>query len=170
MKKKNCHFSIVEKAYKKHSDWINILKSFGCPEELAKDLTQEMYIQLQIQTENGLDITFDDDVNYYYIYKMLKGMYLNYHKVESRMRRVPIESIDENDIKKAYKIDEQEYAKMSDNLQQELKDMYWYDKKVFTIVASGTSISQLSRESKISYYSLYNTYKNVKEYLKNKLQ
>ena len=58
---------------------------------------------------------------------------------------------------------------MQDGLNQELNSMYWYDAKVFTIVASGTSVSELSRETKISYYSLYNTYRTVKQYLKDKL-
>ena len=44
--------------------------------------------------------------------------------------------------------------------------MYWYDKKVYDIIDSGTNISELSRKSNISYYSLYNTYKKVKEKLK----
>ena len=47
--------------------------------------------------------------------------------------------------------------------------MYWYDRKVFEIVEDGTNISELSRKSKISYYSLYNTYKKVKQKLKENL-
>lgn len=47
--------------------------------------------------------------------------------------------------------------------------MYWYDKKIFEIVEGGESIAQLSRKSGIPYYSLYNTYKKVKEKLKKLL-
>ena len=44
--------------------------------------------------------------------------------------------------------------------------MYWYDKKVFELIESEQSVAQLSRKSGIPYYSLYNTYKKVKEKLK----
>ena len=47
--------------------------------------------------------------------------------------------------------------------------MYWYDKKIFEIVAKGVSVAELSRNTKISYYSLYNTYTNAKKYIKNNL-
>lgn len=169
MQKKNYHFNVVEKAFKKHNDWINVLKSFGCNEVVAEDICQEMYIQLQQDVEKGLNITFDDDVNYYYIYKILRGMYLNLHKVESRIKKIPLDYVDQSKMTEIVGVNEQEYQMMQDKLNNELSEMYWYDKKVFTIVATGTSISKLSRESKISYYSLYNTYRNVKQYLKDKL-
>jgi len=47
--------------------------------------------------------------------------------------------------------------------------MRWYDAKVFDIINSGESISELSRKSDISYYSLYNTYNKVKQKLKEHL-
>jgi len=47
--------------------------------------------------------------------------------------------------------------------------MYWYDKKVWEIIESGESIAELSRKSGIPYYSLYNTYKKVKQKLKKLL-
>jgi lambda repressor-like predicted transcriptional regulator len=48
-------------------------------------------------------------------------------------------------------------------------DLHWYDKKVFEFIAKGTSIAELSRNTKIGYYSLYNTYNTVKDKLKNDL-
>ncbi len=169
MKKKNSRFDVIEKAFKKNNDWINVLKSFGCEKELAKDICQEMYIQLHSDLNKGLDITYGNDVNYYYIYKILRGMYLNYKKKESRIHKIPLDKIDETTISEVIGVDEELYKKMQDGLNQELNSMYWYDAKVFTIVASGTSVSELSRETKISYYSLYNTYRTVKQYLKDKL-
>lgn len=169
MKKKNCHFNIVEKAFLKHKDWINIVKSFGCREDVAEDLVQEMYIEVQLKTEKGLDISYNNDINYYYVYKMLRGMYLNLHKQESKIKKVPLDNIDQNTIKEIIGVNEKEYQRMQESLYAELDNIYWYDKKVFTIIAQGKSVSELSRDSKISYYSLYNTYRTVKQYLKDKL-
>ena len=58
-----------------------------------------------------------------------------------------------------------EFSKI-DNI---LNDLHWYDKKVFEIVAKGVSVAELSRNTKISYYSLYNTYTITKKHIKNKL-
>ena len=52
-------------------------------------------------------------------------------------------------------------------VQDELKTLYWYDAKVFDIINSGESIAELSRRSGIRYYSLYNTYRKVKDRLKS---
>ena len=64
---------------------------------------------------------------------------------------------------------EVEYKKKYEIILEELDNMYWYDKKVYEIIESGESISELSRKTNISYYSLYNTYKKVKKYLKDKI-
>ncbi len=61
------------------------------------------------------------------------------------------------------------YEDVYATIQNELNNMYWYDKKIFEIIEGGESIAQLSRKSGIPYYSLYNTYKKVKEKLKKLL-
>jgi lambda repressor-like predicted transcriptional regulator len=61
------------------------------------------------------------------------------------------------------------YDEVYAEVQNELKNMYWYDKKVWEIIESGESIAELSRKSGIPYYSLYNTYKKVKEKLKKNI-
>jgi DNA-binding CsgD family transcriptional regulator len=48
--------------------------------------------------------------------------------------------------------------------------MYWYDAKVFNLISEGMSISELSKQTNISYYSLYNTYKNVKNIIKDNIE
>jgi lambda repressor-like predicted transcriptional regulator len=47
--------------------------------------------------------------------------------------------------------------------------MYWYDRKVYEIIEEGETLAELSRQSKIQYYSLYNTYNKVKKKLKKLL-
>ena len=66
-------------------------------------------------------------------------------------------------------IDEVQYAKNKTKIDNLLAEMRWYDSKVFTLVASGKSVASLSRETKISYYSLYNTYRNALKHIKNNI-
>ena len=162
--------SLVELAYDKHKDWVNIVKSFGANKNYAEDIVQEMYIQLICDIQKGLDLWYNDDINTYYCYKVLRGIYLNTHKKQARMLKTYIEDI-QGEIKQIddLGIDEIEYAKNKDTIDNILNEMRWYDSKVFTLVASGQSIASLSRETKISYYSLYNTYRNALKHIKDQL-
>ena len=162
--------SLVELAYDKHKDWINIVKSFGANKNYAEDIVQEMYIQLICDIKKGLDLSYNQDINTYYCYKVLRGIYLNTHKKEAKFLKTYIEDIN-GQIKEVEDlgIDEVEYAKQKDNIDEILKEMYWYDSKVFSLVASGKSVASLSRDTKISYYSLYNTYRTALKNIKDKL-
>jgi len=161
--------SLVEIAYLKHKDWINIVKSFGCNPSLAEDIVQEMYIQLHLDVAKGLDLWFGNDVNHYYCYKVLRGIFLNIHKKETKKIKIYLDQIKEIEQIDEIDIDEIEYAKNKEKVDKILNDLYWYDRKVFEIIASGKSISSLSRETGISYVSLYNTYRTTKKFIKDQI-
>ena len=161
--------TLLELAYDKHKDWINIVKSFGCNPSNAEDIVQEMYLQLHFDIMKGLDLSFKDDINHYYCYKVLRGIYCNIYKKEAKQIKMYLEDIDEIKQAENLGIDEIEYAKRKKQIDEILNEMYWYDRKVFEICASGKSIAALSRETKISYYSLYNTYNYAKKYIKDRL-
>jgi DNA-directed RNA polymerase specialized sigma24 family protein len=159
--------TLVELAYEKKQTFINIVKSFGCNSSYAEDIVQELFIQIHLDVKKGLDLWYNSDINTYYCYKVLRGIYLNTHKKQARFLKTYIEDMEEIKQAEDLGIDEIEYAKSKDTIDDILKEMYWYDSKVFSLIASGKSVASLSRDTKISYYSLYNTYrtalKNIKE-------
>ena len=53
---------------------------------------------------------------------------------------------------------------------KELQQLNEYDKAVFKIISGGKKISELSRETTISYVSLRNTWLKTKEYLVKKIK
>lgn len=161
--------TLLELAFEKHNDWISIVKSFGCNPSSAEDIVQEMYIQLHHDTMKGLDFSYKDDINHYYCFKILRGIYCNIYKKESKKIKMYLEDINELRQAEELGIDEIEYAKRKSKIDDILNNMYWYDKKVFEIIASGKSIASLSRETDISYYSLYNTYTNAKKHIKDNI-
>lgn len=153
---------ILEKLFKRHKDWCNIVESFGCNPDTAEDVVQSMYLKIGKLVAKGKDISFGDDVNHFYIFRTLTTLFLDHKRKDSRSGEV-LEDIEaEQDEEVNYEV---KYQKVLDALEE----LYWYDRKVFEIVEDGESISELSRKTNISYYSLYNTYKKVKKYLKNKL-
>ena len=155
----------VELAYEKHNQWVEIVQTFGgLNKEECEDLVQTMYILLIKNTQKGIDYLYKDEINYYYVFKILRGLYVDLIRKKSKVKLVSLENIEP-----VTEIDHNNYDEVYNKLQDILKDMYWYDKKVFEIIEDGTNISELSRKSKISYYSLYNTYKKVKQKLKENL-
>jgi DNA-directed RNA polymerase specialized sigma24 family protein len=146
---------------KKHKTWIEIVCSFGCTKTIAEDIVQEMYIKVQLKLENGLDIMYEQEINYYYIFKVLKTLYIDLKRKGKNITIVNIE--DTNLSQYDYDVD---YDQAYDKIKDELKNMFWYDRKVFEIINEGESIADFSRNSYIEYYSLYNTYRKVKEKLK----
>ena len=149
---------------KKHKTWINIVLSFGCSKTIAEDIVQEMYIKILLKLENGLDIMYEDEINYYYIFKVLKTLYIDLKRKGKNIKIINIE--DTNLSQYDYDVD---YDEAYDIVKDELKNMFWYDRKVFEIINEGESIADFSRNSYIEYYSLYNTYRKVKDKLKKLL-
>jgi RNA polymerase sigma factor (sigma-70 family) len=153
---------ILEKLFKRHKDWCNIVESFGCNSDTAEDIVQSMYLKIGKLVADGKDISFGDDVNHFYIFRTLTTLFLD-HKRKDNRSGIILEDIE------AEQDEEVDYDSKYQKILDALEELYWYDRKVFEIVENGESISELSRKTNISYYSLYNTYKKVKKYLKNKL-
>ena len=107
---------------------------------------------------------YEDEINYYYIFKVLKTLYIDLKRKGKNIKIINIE--DTNLSQYDYDVD---YDEAYDKIKDELKNMFWYDRKVFEIINEGESIADFSRNSYIEYYSLYNTYRKVKDKLKKLL-
>tara|TARA_B100000780_G_scaffold273370_1_gene236863 strand:- start:229 stop:726 length:498 start_codon:yes stop_codon:yes gene_type:complete len=152
---------------KKHDTWVDIVSTFGVTRRVAEDITQEMYIKIQLQIEKGLDIMYNDEINYYYIFKTLKTLFLDLKRRQKNIVMLDIDLCAASDVYKINLISEDVDFEKSYNLVEEaLEKMYWYDRKVFEIINGGESIAELSRKSKIEYFALYFTHKKVKDQLK----
>ena len=155
---------ILEVLFKKHKDWCDIVKSFGVNSDTAEDLVQEMYYKIGKISENGTDVMYNDqEVNYYYIYRTLYTLFLDLKRKEKKVNILGLDEITK-DLTQEEHID---YDQLFEKLTTELESLYWYDKKIFELIDSGESFQGLSDKTKISYYSLYNTYRKVKKHLKS---
>jgi hypothetical protein len=151
----------VELAYKKHKRWLEIVSTFGgLSEDECKDLVQTMYVLLIKNSQKGVDFTYGDDINYYYVFKLLRGLYVDLIRKKSKVKKFSLDTI--RDLPDETKIDIEKKYQL---IQKELNKQHWYDKKVFEIIESGVSIAELERKSKIGYFRLRNTYNKVKQKL-----
>ena len=155
--------NVLKKLTDKHNDWIAIVNSFGV-DDYAEDLVQEMYVRVIKYLRNGKDLSYGDDINYYYIYMMLRHMTTNLQIKKSKFNVINIDDYI-NKIGKQTPMGfniEEKYKQVI----KKLNELHWYDKQVYEIIEGGTSIKELSEKSHISYYSLYRTYNKVKKILK----
>ena len=159
----------LQKIASKHNDWVRIVKSFGCEGDKCEDIVQEMYLKAHTLISNGTDISYGDEINHFYIYRVLRSLFIDLCRKEAKITKVNIEYLEkfvEEEEVKQYK-DIEGKMKELDNV---LDKVYWYDKKIFNLVSEGMSIAELSKKTNISYYSLYNTYKNVKTLIKQNIE
>ena len=91
-------------------------------------------------------------------------MFIDLKRKEQRVKKVYIEDVDIDQP-----IEDIDYVGAYEKIEEELNKAYWYNRKVFEIINGGESIADLSRNSGINYYSLYNTYRKMKEQLKKLL-
>ena len=159
----------LQKIAQKHNDWVRIVKSFGCKNEYCEDIVQTMYLKINTLINKGIDISYDDDINHFYIYRMLRSLFIDLCRKEAKITKVNVDYLEkfvqEEEIKEYKDIE----GKMKE-LDTVLDSVYWYDKKVFDLISNGMSIAELSKKTNISYYSLYNTYKNVKTLIKQNIE
>ena len=160
--------TILEKIAKYHKLWVKQVISFGCKPSDAEDVVQNMYLKINTLINSGLDITFDQDINKFYIYRTLKSLFYDQCRKESKIHKVNIEYL-EKYIKEEEEYKEKDVAGKIKEYNKILDELYWYDRKVWELTRE-KSIAEVSKLTNISYYSLYNTYNNVKKLIKNNIE
>ena len=155
---------MFQKIYNDHNKWINTTLKFGCTKEEAEDIVGNMYVIIGGMLNKGLDISYNGEVNYYYIYKTLKTSFLQMYNRKKKQNNVSLDLV--LDLESGTYID---YDEKNDILSEELSELGWYDRKVFELIQNEYSITELSNKTTISYHSLYNTYRNTKKKLIKKV-
>mgnify|MGYP003627956555 FL=1 len=155
---------MLEKIFNAHNKWINTVLKFGCSQEEAEDIVGDMYCIIGKMLTKGLDISYGDDVNYYYIYLTLKTSFLQLKKRKEKEGKKSIDLV--------YNLESGEYIDFeteNNKVEDELERLHWYDRKVYNMIQNEYTITELSDKTTISYHSLYNTFRKVKKRLKQKI-
>ena len=155
---------MLEKIFNAHNKWINTVLKFGCSQEEAEDIVGDMYCIIGKMLTKGLDISYGDDVNYYYIYLTLKTSFLQLKKRKEKEGKKSIDLV--------YNLESGDYIDFeteNNKVEDELERLHWYDRKVYNMIQNEYTITELSNKTTISYHSLYNTFRKVKKRLKQKI-
>ena len=169
---------------KRHTDWIKMAKAFKIDEDKANELVQEMYIRMHDYTKDVKRIMYNEtEINTFYIYVTLRNLYYSkFTNYNNKNKKIILFSDYKNthdhkifyDVlnRLSYDFEEQtESYKKKINLEalynkidSVIEDWYWYDKKLTKLyLNTDMSMRDISKETKISLSSIFNTLTNAKE-------
>lgn len=170
---------------KRHREWVKMAKSFNLSDNDANEIVQEMYLRLYNYTKSVDKIMYNkEEVNTFYIYITLRNLFYskftNYGKSKNK-KMILFSDIDEdkfNSLINRMVDDNQEYddnikkkinlEQLCDKIDSIIEDWYWYDKKLTKLYFNTKmSMRDISKETKISLSSIFNTLTNAKEKIRN---
>ena len=165
---------LVDHTYRKHHTWlIQCAYNLTNNKDKAEELVQDLYLRL-MEMKDCKKIMYKQDVNLYYLYRMLKSIFLN--GLKKQTSTLPLN----DDL---YNLAAEEYSYSADNEFEErlrltiecLDEMYWFDAKLLRVyLDEDHSIQSLHNVTGISnstiWSSLKKTKKYVKEYVKKNMQ
>jgi len=156
---------MLKKVYQDHNKWINTVLNFGCTKTEAEDIVGDMYVIIGTMLNKGLNISYGSEVNYFYIYRTLKTTFFKMYNKKKKENKTSIDLV--VNLSTGEYIDYNEANKV---VEAELQNLHWYDQKVYNMIQDEYSITELSNKTNISYHSLYNTFRKVKDRLKEKVK
>lgn len=162
--------NILEALAKKHQTWVEITQTFGLDRMTAEDLVQDMYIKIHAwlaRSDRNQTIMYNDqEVNYYFVFKTLRTLFLDHIRRDNRVILKQSEDVLEPDYI-FHQIDKDINEK---RLRSIIKDLSWYDRKVFELVYNqNISMLKLSEMTGISYYSIYRTIQKIRRLVKEEI-
>mgnify|MGYP003705886427 FL=1 len=155
---------------KQHNEWVDIVIGFG-EYNYAEDIVHEAYLRL-IKYTTPQNIIKDNKVSRGYMFFTLRSVYFQYYNSKRKITKISLDDPKWNiEIQAIETIEEQEaFHSVCILIDEVAEDWAWYDRKLFKLYRdTGLSIRKIAAETNISWVSIFNTLKNCKKEVKDKL-
>ena len=155
---------------KQHDEWIKVVNSFG-EYNYAEDIVQQSYETL-IRYAKPEKIVKNNKVSRGYMYFTLRSTYYQYYNAKKKIVKISIDIEDfPMQIADDTNLEEQEaYHRLCLLVDEVSQDWTWYNRKLFKLYSTtDLSIRKIAANTSISWVSIYNTLKNCKKDIKEKL-
>jgi len=164
---------VVEMTYRRHNTWLlQVSYNFTNSKDKAEELVQDLYLKL-LELKDINKILYKQDVNLFYLYKMLRSIHLN--GIKKVVNVLPIDDDLLNKPADSYSYEaDNEFERMLELTHEALNQEYWFGKKLLEVyINEGHSIQSLHNATGISnstiWTQLNKTKKNVREYVKKNM-
>ena len=154
-----------------HNEWVTIVRSFG-EKNFAEDIVMESYIALTKYAKPE-QIIKNGKVSRGYMYFTLRSLFYQYYNKKKKYKKIRLDDYEQTwQLQHEDNIEEQQaYHKICTMIDEVSEDWHWYDKKMWKLYSqTDMSIRKLAEETNISWVSIFNTLKNLKQDIKNKIQ
>lgn len=132
--------------------------------EIASDIVQMVFLRLlEMEREGRTNFYEDDSLSFFYVYRACINTALKYQRTKKRVTKVDFEEANfESHIYEPHQEEREAMEKLIVIMEEEMKDLHWYDEKMIRIYMEGTSMNQIHRDTEIGLTSIKNTVKNGK--------
>ena len=160
---------IIDKLYRKHSVWLLIVENrlpMYAP-ITAEDIVQDMYLKTyQKLKEKKIKKTLiikEGKVQYNYIYVTLINLSNDVFRTEQETLPLKDELINK---------EEEQQTEFLDKIDSIIDNFYWYYEKLFKLYTRKFkgNMSKLSKETKISYKTIWNDINQIKKLIKKQYE
>jgi len=165
---------MLELLAKQHDDWIRIAYNMTEDMDEAKDLVQEMYLVVLEGKRSIKDITYKDQINRYFVWKLLRSLFIDeYRRKNSKKSVVTFELREEDNAIEGVVYDYSEddsFSSIVDKIKEITSDWKPYDKKLFDLYfMQGLSLRKIAKGAGIGLNSIHNSVKSYREALREEL-
>lgn len=159
--------SVITLLAQDHDKWVRIAKSFGANSD-AEDMVQDMYLKIDSwKGKYNKTLMFNDtEVNYYFVFKVLRNMFLD----KAKKKKVVIYS--DEIYNEPYVLNGGfEYDEFLQEVKDEINKWHLYEIRIYELIfLEGWNMSQLAEKSGIDYHSIRRTVLKIKKMLNEKLK
>lgn len=164
---------LMEMLGEKHNDWVFMLRSMlkGKNQHTLDEETYiigDMYIRLNKYVKDPDRIMYGDEINTMFIYITLRNCMNKYFNKKNKYLEVPVEPWRADRVDEEYNVEyELNKVILTDNIIEEVDSWHWFEARIFKILSQDKgSMRKLSRDTKISLSTIFNSNKKSKELLK----
>ena len=154
----------------KHKEWVKMAHSFGAG-DYAEDIVQEMYLRLNRYVEEPDRIMYKGEPNKLFVWVTLRNMIRNFQNKKDLLV-FSGDMVEYDKEENAFDYGEAEaFERLIEKIWESTTELHWYDKKMFEIYhTTEMSMRDIEKETKISLYSIFDTLKKTKSYVREKIQ
>ncbi len=154
----------------KHKEWVKMAHSFGAG-DYAEDIVQEMYLRLNRYVEEPDRIMYKGEPNKLFVWVTLRNMVRNFQNKKDLLV-FSGDMVEYDKEEDAFDYGEAEaFERLIEKIWESTTELHWYDKKMFEIYhTTEMSMRDIEKETKISLYSIFDTLKKTKSYVREKIQ
>lgn len=162
---------MLDKLAENHNLWLKILHKIGCPNQIAEDIVQEFYIKVFEKPHCHPKIINHEGINTYYIYAILRNMYLSHIRLGKRFMFPYIEwdiveaitpSEEDLDIENL-ELEDVYLLYLKDKIDDVLESLTMDERQLYELhFAKGISQRKISRDSGVSLNFINNTMLRIK--------